>query len=200
MDSFIHHTIKIDTQVAVRNGITLSAAVESPEALYRDLGCSYPKFFKMDLLCKWAWVAAEALLQSAQTSCYEGLDKTKIAVVLSTSHGCLDVDRRYRQSMQGIPSPALFVYTLSNIMLGEICIRHGFQGEQACLVNDTLDADELCFWVNDLLQHRDMDACLCGWVDVSDKRQQVTLFWLSKEEGGLAFAPEVVRLLHQNAP
>jgi hypothetical protein len=151
-----------------------------PAALYHRLQHNYPKFFKMDMLSKWAWLGAEYLLSSEQGSLYEGLDKSKVAVVLMTSQGCLDVDKKYQQSFATIASPALFVYTLPNIMLGEICIRHGFKGEQLCLVSDTFDTGELHFWVNDLLSNRGMNACLCGWVEGTANVNDVCMFWVEK--------------------
>jgi len=153
---------------------------ETVEDLYRVWGCSYPKFFKMDLLSKWAWLAAEKLL-TADAVQYEGIDKNKIAVVLMTSEGCMEVDKRYRETITEIASPALFVYTLPNIMLGEVCIRHGFKGEQACLVDDVFDTDQMGFWVNDYLSNRDMEACLCGWVNVKDGEPDVCLYWITRK-------------------
>lgn len=140
----IRHSIRISEGNITRDGKVIARQEgTAPENFYRGLQYSYPKFFKMDVLCKWAWLGAEALLNNTDKFVYEGIDKNKIAVVLATAHGCLDVDKKYQQSIQSIPSPALFVYTLSNIMLGEICIRHGFKGEQACLINDEFDSSGL---------------------------------------------------------
>lgn len=163
------------------------ATVQSPQDLYRLQGHNYMKFFKMDLLCKWAWLGAETLLVDNGTHVYDGIDKSKIAVVLMTGHGCIDVDKKYLASMSDIPSPALFVYTLPNIMLGEICIRHGFKGEQLCLVNERFDAEELHFWVTDLLEKRGMEACLCGWADAYDNNKDICFFWVTKQKGETPF-------------
>lgn len=163
------------------------ASMREPQDMYRALQYSYMKFFKMDMLCKWAWLGAEKLLSSEDGYVYEGIDKNNIAVVLMTGHGCIDVDKKYLATMQDIPSPALFVYTLPNIMLGEICIRHGFKGEQLCLVSKHFDAKELEFWVSDLLNNRGMDACLCGWVDAYENNKDVCLFWVTKQDNGDAF-------------
>ena len=157
----------------------------SPEMLYDAMKCTYPKFYKMDKLCKWAFVGAEGLFH--QDDLYAGIDKNKIAVVLSTAHGCIDVDKRYLAGI-AMPSPALFVYTLPNIMLGEICIRHGFKGEQVCLVSEQFDAAELFFTAKGLLD-RGMEACLCGWVDVTGDDFDVCLFWVTPGGKGPKFEP-----------
>ena len=162
-----------------RNGwpITDDEAGDAAQ-LYHTLGCSYPKFFKMDNLCKWAWLGAEALLRSDDGGwLYDGLDKRNIALVLTTTDGCLEVDKRYAETLSTVPSPALFVYTLPNIMLGEICIRHGFTGEQRCTVQDDFDAEELLFQVKDLLMNRGATHCLFGMVDAVDGHHDVCLFW-----------------------
>jgi hypothetical protein len=162
----------------------LSGKIISPEDLYRAIHCSYPKFFKMDKLCKWTFLAAELLLQNGEA--YKGMDKDKISLVLATSHGCLDVDKRYQESID-VPSPALFVYTLPNIMLGEICIRHGFKGEQLCMVTDKFDAEEIHFAAAGFLKNKNMDACLCGWADAWGDTYDITLFWVAKDGNGQAF-------------
>ncbi len=197
----ISHWVRINNRITTRNSVSLLPlnSIDSnaaPEDYYRALQFNYPKFFKMDVLCKWAWLGAECLLNEGEKFLYEGLDKEKIAVVMATSHGCLEVDKKYRQSIQEIASPALFVYTLSNIMLGEICIRHGFKGEQACLVSEKFDSMELYFWVNDLLENRGMDACLCGWVDALNYQHDVSMFWVRKNSNGLTFSPASLQQLY----
>jgi len=185
----IRHWIKICEGNIVRDGeIIASQGDTAPENFYRQLQCSYPKFFKMDVLCKWAWLGAEALLYEDSSFVYEGMDKNKVAVVMATAHGCLEIDKKYQQSLRTIPSPALFVYTLSNIMLGEICIRHGFKGEQACFINDAFDSSWLQFYVADLLENRGMEACICGWADAVEDQYEVRMFWVVKDGKGLPFS------------
>jgi hypothetical protein len=170
-------------------GGTVLAQYESPDlgSLYQQLGFRYPKFFKMDGLSKLAWLAAEVLLiEPAGSARYEGLEKSRIALMLATTDGCLDVDHRFKASMDEIPSPALFVYTLPNIMLGEICIRHGFTGEQLCLTMDDFDAEEILAQLQDLVQHRGITHCLFGKVDAAAGRQEAILFW--------ADAPAILKL------
>jgi len=154
--------------------------VSAPDAaaMYRELSYSYPKFFKIDALSKWAWLGAETLLRAGSGSWkYEGLDTRHIGLVLITLDGCLEADKRYAESMNDIPSPALFVYTLPNIMLGEICIRHGFKGEQLCLIADEFDAEALRFQAQDLLKNRHLSHCLFGWADAAGDYQDICLFW-----------------------
>ena len=165
----------------------------SPEIIYTAMQCSYPKFYKMDKLCKWAWVATEYLF-GENKELYKDIDKNRIGLCLTTSHGCLDVDKRYLDGI-ALPSPALFVYTLPNIMLGELCIRHGFKGEQQCMVSEKFDAEELFFTVNGLLE-RGMKACLCGWVDVFGEQYDICLFWVTKKGKGYNFTADMMQGLY----
>ncbi len=193
----INHWLRINDAATRDNILLLPAPVQLPEDAYRLLGYNYIKFFKMDVLSKWAWLGAEALLAENGGYAYDGLDKTKIAVVLMTNHGCLDVDKKYQETLSTIPSPALFVYTLSNIMLGEICIRHGFKGEQLCLVSEQFDTEQIQFWVNDLLTNRGMDACLCGWVDAASDEHDICLFWVSRHNGSIPFNTETLQTIYK---
>lgn len=193
VSSWVH----FNNNIATKNGNVLlqhtGNHLQDPADVYRTLGCNYMKFFKMDMTCKWAWLGAEALLQDGEL--HDGIDKNKVAVVLQTNHGCIDVDKKYLASKEeGAASPALFVYTLPNIMLGEISIRHGFKGEQLCTVSKTFDTTELEFWVSDLLNNRGMEACLCGWVDVYGDQKDICLFWITKQENG---KPLIVATLNE---
>ncbi|MBZ0099291.1 MAG: hypothetical protein K8F30_09410 [Taibaiella sp.] len=201
MNLSIDHWIHFKNEKALKDGIPFLpenyTTVQEPQDLYRLLSYSYMKFFKMDLLCKWAWLGAETLLAGKDENLHESIDKNKIAVVLMTSHGCIDVDKKYLSTMSEIPSPALFVYTLPNIMLGEISIRHGFKGEQLCLVSENFDAGELFFWVRDLLNNRGMEACLCGWADAYNNSKDICFFWVTRRENGITFSKDKLDELYK---
>ncbi len=173
------HYIRIRNGVAVLDDQLIARSGNAdPAEMYNEFGGAYPKFFKMDKLSKWAWLGAERLLRDEGRGWrYEGVAKKDIAVAIATTNGCLEVDKRYNESRAGIASPALFVYTLPNIMLGEICIRHGFTGEQLCEVHDAFDADALLLVAKDFLGRRGATHCLFGYVDALDHVHDVCLFW-----------------------
>ena len=106
---------------------------------YRHLKPDYLKFFKMDNLSKLGFLSAEILLQEID-------NKEDFGVILSTSSSSLDTDTAFQETIQDadnfFPSPSVFVYTLPNIVIGEICIRHKIYGENAMFIiheNDTSD-------------------------------------------------------------
>jgi hypothetical protein len=195
----IAHYIRISKGRVVRdNEATTDELISGPDELYKAIGANYPKFFKMDILCRWAWAACEHLLIYKGLNLSEVIDKEKVALVFATAEGCIDVDKKYKESIATIPSPALFVYTLPNIMLGEICIRHGFKGEQACIVNKQFDSEALYFRVNDLLENRGMEACLCGWVNATNLEHDVCMFWVTKGKTGIQLSPAALQELYNN--
>ena len=197
MPLYISHHIRIKNGSATKDGTAVTdKIITAPEDLYRETGCNYLKFFKMDVLCKWAWLAAELLLKENDGFLYGETDKNKIALVLATTDGCIEVDKKYEESIATIPSPALFVYTLPNIMLGEICIRHGFKGEQASIVSNAFDSNELYFWVNDILENRGMDACLFGYVNAADKEHDIALYWATKNRSAISLTASSIQELY----
>lgn len=200
MELSIISSVRIDNHSFVKDGKETifddeTKVLATPEEFYRYKEYNYMKFFKMDLLCKWAWLGTEVLLEENDSIISE-IDKSNIAVVLMTHHGCIDVDKKYLKTTESIPSPALFVYTLPNIMLGEICIRHGFKGEQASLVSDRFDIEEIHYYVSDLLNNRGMKACLFGWVDAFDDSKDVALYWVSKSDIGNSFTVDNIKEIY----
>jgi hypothetical protein len=180
---YINHYIQWRENKIFRDGSLLFSSKEQNPApiideAYQHLGVSYPKFFKMDILSRVAFLASEFLGPD-----YSGMIKENIGVVLTTHSGCLEVDRKFEESRKSFASPALFVYTLPNIMLGEICIRNGFKGEQMCTIEETFNPDWFMFYVRDLLEKRTTDACLFGHVDALYTHIEVDLFWVSKVAG-----------------
>lgn len=180
------------------NGVVTHSQLASAADWYAAMGYSYPKFYKMDVLCQWAWLAAETLLAQGGDAVYEGLDKEKIAVVLQTHDGCLEVDKKYLATLDAIPSPALFVYTLPNIMLGEVCIRHGFKGEQLCMAEGAANMTELYFAVRNLLQAPYTQACLCGWINATGAEVDICLYWVTKAGNGIEFYIDNIQQFYNN--
>ncbi len=139
---------------------------------YSVLKIAYPKFYKMDRLSKLGFLAAEILLSGLQKK-YEA---DQIALVLSNSNSSLDTDLRYWDTVKTLASPSLFVYTLPNIVAGEICIRHGIKGENLFFVSPQFDAQWIASYVDLLLRSGKAKCCLAGWIDVLDDRADVFLY------------------------
>ena len=121
-------TILHNDQLIFEDDLRLS---EFLEKAYSALKIDYPKFYKMDNLSKLGFLGAEVLLDGNMLTSYK---PEEVAVVLSNAHASLDTDIRYAESAKKMGSPGLFVYTLANIVAGEICIRHKLKGENAFFV------------------------------------------------------------------
>jgi hypothetical protein len=153
-------------------------------SVYQHFQLNYPKFYKMDNLSKLGWLASEILLKdSYQEGAYL---PEETGVVLANHNSSLDNDIKYFESAKAIASPSLFVYTLPNIVIGEICIRHHFKGEHAFYIQDAFDAGFIEQQVNYLLDNNILKSCICGWVDVLEKDYKAVLFLVEKRKRATA--------------
>ncbi|HMH23380.1 MAG TPA: hypothetical protein VK563_16455 [Puia sp.] len=150
-------------------------------SVYQHFDWQYPKFFKMDNLSKLGWLAAEILLKDVPSA--RAYLPWEMGVVLSNANSSLDTDRKYLASVKEIPSPSLFVYTLPNIMIGEICIRNNFKGENAFFLSDSFDTDFIVRYVSFLMDTDACQACICGWVELLGEEYGAQLFLIEKRAG-----------------
>jgi len=159
------------------------------KAAYNHLGIDYGKFFKMDNLSKLAFIASNVLLKEEQ--------EKNIALVLSNKAASLDTDRKHQAAMASYPSPAVFVYTLPNICLGEISIKHQLYSENAFFVFDDFNATVLYDYALALLHSQSAEKVLCGWVDFDAEKHDAFLYIVSKS-GTFEHSIENVNQLYQN--
>jgi hypothetical protein len=154
------------------------------KALYKKEKISYPKFYKMDNLSKLGFLGAEMLFKD--NSFFERYRKEDIGIMIMNSSSSLDTDLLFNETIKDksnyYPSPSVFVYTLPNILIGEICIRHKIKGENAFFVSDHFDPAKVIELVNLLLNKDRAQACLCGWVEVIKDNFESALFLVEKEK------------------
>ncbi|HEV8513410.1 MAG TPA: hypothetical protein VGQ59_09035 [Cyclobacteriaceae bacterium] len=128
----------------------------------------------MDTLSKLGFLASEILLSKKSYA------TDSIALVLSNSSSSLDTDKRYWETVKIHASPSLFVYTLPNIVMGEICIRHGIKGESIFFVTPKFDAEWITSYVDLLWNEENIKYCLAGWVEVMGDQADVFLYLADK--------------------
>jgi hypothetical protein len=137
------------------------------KSIYKQEHIIYPKFYKMDNISKLGFLSAELVLKERAI---EGYRPEAVGVVLSNSSSSLDTDIAHNETIKDrsvyFPSPSVFVYTLPNIVIGEVCIRHKIKGENAFLISETFDSKLLFSYVDELFINGRVEACLCGWVEV----------------------------------
>jgi hypothetical protein len=182
--SIIHNSIFLNGEKIYQEDASLAFSEFSMLA-YRHASLTYPRFFKMDPLCKLAFLAAETLLSGTQLTEVAASERT--AIVFANRSSSLDTDRTYAGSIRDksnyFPSPGLFVYTLPNIMIGEISIRHQLKGENAFFVTPGYDADLLCSYTGELLDEGAADACLAGWVELGEYGYEAFLYLVARSSG-----------------
>jgi len=157
-------------------------------ALYRAEVGDYPKFFKMDTACKLGFLLAERLAEEPRFTPRE--DR---AVLIFSTCGCLCNDRHYEESVREFPSPSLFVYTLPNIITGEIAIRNKYEGETSAYVLERFDPETFVALVEQAFQDAVTESAVCGWVDVrADDDFTAFAFLVERDGTGMELNKETI--------
>ncbi len=138
-------------------------------ALYRQYAGDYPKFYKMDILSKLGFIATELLLKKEASK--ESFDENR-AILLFGKTASSWADRCFEETIRPdnyFPSPADFVYTLPNIVTGEIAIRNGLHGETCYFALSERDERLM----QQLLAQAFMDpattSAIFGWLNAGDE-------------------------------
>lgn len=137
--------------------------------LYHRCECNYPKFFKMDALSRLGFVASELLLnQLADRNSYS----EKRNIIFFGKTGSLWNDMRYQQTIDDMndyyPSPAVFVYTLPNIITGEVAIRNKYFGETSFFLLEDRDDDIIRLVAEQSMESSGATSAIVGWLDYVD--------------------------------
>lgn len=166
------------------------------EQWYRSQNINYPKFHKMDQLCKLGLMGADTLLINRNLESFSPFDT---GVILSNRNSSLDTDlKHHRQTSAGPASPAVFVYSLPNIVIGEICIRHGIKGENTFFIEPEFDAQKQSEYIDLLFQSGAMKVCIGGWVEFLDENYRLFMYLVEETEtpGSLPFNADTLNKLY----
>ena len=155
------------------------------KSLYKYSGIKHPKFYKMDELSKLGFIASVLLLKENNVeNRINEIDSNKIGIVLQNSDSTIDVDSSFYDSIadkdKHHPSPALFVYTLPNISLGEISIYNKFRGENALFISEEYNVNLGVNYINSLFDKNKLDACIGGWFNANNGNYEAFLYLASK--------------------
>lgn len=150
--------------------------------VYRKKVGDYPKFFKMDPLARLGFVATELLLgeeTQRRTDCEDR------AVILFNRSASLADDAEYQKTIgkdEFFPSPAVFVYTLPNIVTGEIAIRNKYYGETSFYVLEEKDDKIMKEIVDQAFQDPVTESIITGWLECSDQEHfEAELYLIEKQ-------------------
>ncbi|MDR1417497.1 MAG: hypothetical protein LBJ57_08810 [Prevotellaceae bacterium] len=197
----------ITDRLALVDGKTLPvAAAEATEEgnfltlLYRSLGIDYPKFFKMDSLSKLGFLASELILKDESP---RFTPREDVAVVCLNRSSSLSTDVQHQASIQHedscYPSPSVFVYTLPNIVAGEIAIRNKLLGETSFYVCREWSAQLLLRMASLSFCDACTRAVLAAWVERFDGVSEAFMMLVERDGlSGIPFSAEHVEMLYQN--
>ena len=129
---------------------------------FKILNCHYPRFHKMDRLCRLGFVASELLKK----------DSSRLGIILFNRSSSIVSDRAFLKTITHadgfFPSPSAFVYTLPNIVTGEIALRNGIHGETSFYILNERDDGLMDTIIRSASLDADMDGVITGWLDYTD--------------------------------
>lgn len=188
----LNQEFKISKYCTIRNGLVSVNGVtvfsqestnfnEFIKAVYKKFEMNYPKFFKMDSLSKLTFVASELILKEVINSEVEN----NIALLFANQSSSLDTDIKYQDSIQDyenyFPSPAVFVYTLPNICIGEVSIKNNLKSENSFFIFDKFSETFFKTYAEQLIQSKKAEKVLCGWVEVLNNEYHSFVYLVEKE-------------------
>ncbi len=195
--------IKINNKNCILNGkdfYTFDKESESSpiKQLYKFLELKYPKFYKMDILSKYGFIASEILISSSKT--IKNYKDDEVALLFANSNSSTITDLKYLETIQKdkpSPSPSTFVYTLPNILLGEIAIRNKWYGENMFFVLANFDSKFLSLYAETLMAQKDTKVCLIAWVDIQKEDIDVFLAIVEKKDKGIILNKENLNKIYK---
>lgn len=170
--------------------------------LYREFGqkygMKYPKFHKMDLLCKGGILAMQELVgspfgeapdyavsASAGSECGPVYGDADTALLFLNNSSSKAADEEF---LGGIapdnfyPSPAVFVYTLPSVVIGEISIRYKFYGEGTFFISDRLYGENLVPYIGRLFGEGAAKRVIVCWDEVTESRCEIAAVVITASE------------------
>ncbi len=166
--------VSVNDEILLRSETTVFK--DFAKEIYNHLKLDYPKFFKMDNISKLAFLSTELLSQNNPIA-------NDTPVILSNCSSSLDTDIKHDAAIQDSesyhPSPAVFVYTLPNICLGEISIRHRLHTENSFFIFERFQPEFLVPYAENLLYSSVATEVICGWTEIFGNDYSAFLYRVS---------------------
>ncbi|MBR3480637.1 MAG: 3-oxoacyl-ACP synthase [Prevotella sp.] len=90
------------------------------------------------------------------------------AIVLFNQSSSIAADKKYLETIADddfFPSPSIFVYTLPNIVTGEIAMRNGYHGETSFFILPERNEEMMQQIIKSTFQDKAVKSLITGWVD-----------------------------------
>lgn len=184
--TYIQSYCKIEKNAIWLNGEKIFASddlafTEFAKKAYQHFEISYSKFFKMDSLSKIAFLGSEIILKETINPEIEN----DIALLFANKSSSLDTDVKYQRSISDkneyFPSPAVFVYTLANICMGEISIKNQLKSENCFFIFDAFNSDFMANYSKILIETQKADKVLCAWTELYQEDYEVFMYLVANE-------------------
>ncbi|MCQ2216069.1 MAG: 3-oxoacyl-ACP synthase [Bacteroidales bacterium] len=183
----VTHRVSITPEGVTLDGVVLSTEQKGKALLtelYKANVGDYPKFYKMDVMTRLGFMASELLLKAEGKERFTPCENR--AVILFNRTSSLIADKAHQESINDpaafFPSPSVFVYTLPNIITGEIAIRNKYYGETSFYILEQYDETV----INQVLEASFLDthttSIIAGWVDCeSEELFNAQMYIVEKE-------------------
>lgn len=164
----ILHSVRITDSSLVIDGHSESVSSRGKQLLtdiYTERIGDFPKFYRMDMLSRLAFVASELLMKLKP----ETLPSSGIGVLLFNQTTSILADRQHISTISDtesfFPSPSAFLYTLPNIVTGEIAIRNGCRGETSMFILNGRNEEMMDDIIKATLSLSNPGGLVTGWAD-----------------------------------
>lgn len=185
-DLHIVHKLYINSNIVEIDGINQnidSKGIGLLNYLYKNKVINYPKYYKMDGLSQLGLIATEILLEHEGKQRFVECENR--AIVFFNKNASNHADKRYLKTILDeenfYPSPSEFVYTLPNIVNGEIAIRNKYNGETCFYVLPEKNIKLMNEILQTTFHDSKMESILTGWIEyLSDEDFEAELFIIKK--------------------
>ena len=124
-----------------------------------------PKFYKMDVFSRLVYLASGIVCKGIEDT----VAPEDRSLVLFNASSSIVADRQHLRTFTGpegfFPSPATFLYTLPNVVTGEIAVRFGIKGETTLLILPRRDDAVIAALSETVFRLSGTSAMITGWVD-----------------------------------
>ncbi len=184
----IRKWVIVTPELVTLNGRTLPVGPDTEKGILHTyynqyMADSYPKFFKMDPLCKLGFISSEFLLKDEPGRFEPREDR---AVVIFNVSGSFASDSNYQKTIcrpdEYYPSPAIFVYTLANIVTGEIAIRNKYYGETSLYLTEDRNIEEMVRTVQEAFMDGRTESAICGFINCHEEEDFESFLCLVEKE------------------
>ena len=131
--------------------------------LYKECLSDDARYYKMDLFSRLAYVGTGLLAKDNLAGCAP----EDIGLLIFTKNGSVLADRKHLStfSQEYYPSPAIFINTLPNVVLGEIAVTHQIKGETTLVMLSGENTELMENILAATLNATQPSALITGWVD-----------------------------------